>query len=83
MDGIMPVVSVPIPVSGRNLLWRRIVINAIQIDPDYRTGDYSSPLAGWIKIFPVMRMILDGLPHLQEIVSDQAGADRFIGAAEK
>jgi homoserine O-acetyltransferase len=25
MDGVMPVVSMPIPISGRNMLWRRIV----------------------------------------------------------
>jgi homoserine O-acetyltransferase/O-succinyltransferase len=83
MDGIMPVVSMPIPVSGRNLLWRRIVINSIQSDPDYKAGDYSSPPAGWIKIFPLMRMMLDGVPHLQEVVPDQAGADRFIAEAQK
>jgi len=29
MDGVMPVVSLPIPVSGRNLLWRRMVIDDI------------------------------------------------------
>ena len=83
MDGIMPVVSMPIPVSGRNLLWRRIVINAIESDPDYRGGDYSHPPSGWIKIFPVMRMMLDGVPHLQEVIPDQAGADRFIAEAQK
>jgi homoserine O-acetyltransferase len=27
MDGVMPVVSLPVPVSGRNLLWRRMVID--------------------------------------------------------
>ena len=83
MDGIMPVVSMPIPVSGRNLLWRRIVINSIQSDPEYKAGDYSSPPAGWIKIFPLMRMMLDGVPHLQLVVPDQAGADGFIADAER
>jgi homoserine O-acetyltransferase/O-succinyltransferase len=83
MDGVMPVVSMPVPVSGRNLLWRRIVIDSIQSDPDYKAGDYSSPPSGWIKIFPLMRMMLDGVPHLQEAVPDQAGADRFIAEAQK
>ena len=33
VEGIMPVVSLPIPVSGRNLLWRRMVIDSIRSDP--------------------------------------------------
>ena len=35
MDGIMPVVSMPIPISGRNMLWRRMVIDAIRSDPQW------------------------------------------------
>jgi homoserine O-acetyltransferase len=34
----MPVVSLPITVSGRNLLWRRMVIDAIRSDPDWKKG---------------------------------------------
>lgn len=34
MDGIMPIVSLPARVSGRNLLWRRMAVKAIQSDPD-------------------------------------------------
>src|ERR1700741_2802613 len=36
MDGVMPVVSLPTKVSGRNLLWRRLVIDAIRSDPGRR-----------------------------------------------
>jgi hypothetical protein len=36
----MPVVSMPIPISGRNMLWRRIVIDAICSDPQ-------TPLSGF------------------------------------
>ena len=63
MDGIMPVVSQPIPISGRNILWRRIVIDAIESDPQWNRGNYTSPLQSWVRIFPVMRMMLDGVPH--------------------
>ena len=82
MDGIMPVVSQPIPISGRNILWRRIVIDAIESDPQWNRGNYTSPLQSWVRIFPVMRMMLDGVPHLQEIIPDGAAADRFIADAQ-
>ena len=34
MDALMPIASQPIEVSGRNMLWRRLVIEAIRTDPE-------------------------------------------------
>jgi homoserine O-acetyltransferase len=36
----MPLASVPGPMSGRNRVWRRVVIDAIRQDPEWRGGDY-------------------------------------------
>jgi homoserine O-acetyltransferase/O-succinyltransferase len=82
MDGIMPVVSLPIPISGRNMLWRRIVIDAIHTDPQWNGGNYTSPPQGWLNAFPLMRMMLDGVPHLQVLVPDGPAADRLIADAQ-
>jgi len=81
MDGIMPVVSMPIPISGRNMLWRRIVIHAIRSDPQWNGGNYTSPPQGWLNAFPLMRMMLDGVPNLQVLLPDGHAADRFIADA--
>jgi len=40
MDALMPLASLPTQSSGRNRAWRRIVIDAIRNDPDWRGGDY-------------------------------------------
>ena len=40
MDALMPLASLPGPISGRNRVWRRMVIDAIRNDPDWRNGDY-------------------------------------------
>ena len=48
-DAIMPVVSMPAPVSGRNLLWRRMAIAEIRNDPDWQRGDYTKPPLGSCK----------------------------------
>jgi len=81
MDGIMPVVSMPISISGRNMLWRRIVIHAIRSDPQWNGGNYTSPPQGWLNGFPLMRMMLDGVPNLQVLLPDGHAADRFIADA--
>jgi homoserine O-acetyltransferase len=42
MDALMPLASLPTQISGRNRVWRRIVIDAIRDDPEWRGGDYTA-----------------------------------------
>jgi homoserine O-acetyltransferase len=83
MDGIMPVVSLPISVSGRNLLWRRMVVGAIRSDPEWVGGNYKAPPRGWLMAYPILGMMIDGVPHLQAIIPDTAAADQFLRDAQE
>ncbi|CAG9239171.1 Homoserine O-acetyltransferase [Paraburkholderia caribensis] len=78
MDGVMPVVSLPITVSGRNLLWRRMVIDAIRSDPEWKSGEYTQTPRGWIEGFGVLRMMIDSAPALQQEIPDGAAANKFL-----
>ncbi|MEI5998157.1 alpha/beta fold hydrolase [Paraburkholderia bengalensis] len=78
MDGVMPVVSLPITVSGRNLLWRRMVIDAIRSDPDWKSGNYTQTPGGWVDGFRILRMMIDSAPALQHEIPDGAAADKFL-----
>ncbi len=40
MDALMPLASLPTQISGRNRMWRRIIIDAIRTDPEWQGGDY-------------------------------------------
>src|SRR3954464_11330502 len=42
MDALMPLASVPGPISGRNRVWRRMIIDAIRGDPEWRDGNYAT-----------------------------------------
>jgi homoserine O-acetyltransferase len=42
MDALMPLASLPTQISGRNRAWRRMIIDAIRNDPDWRGGDYKT-----------------------------------------
>src|SRR5580704_8724833 len=81
VEGIMPVVSLPVKVSGRNLLWRRIVIDDIRSDPDWQGGNYSKAPRGFIRGYQLLRMMIDGVPHLQVAIPDAKAADDFIASA--
>jgi homoserine O-acetyltransferase len=42
MDALMPLASLPTPISGRNRVWRRIISDAIRNDPAWDRGDYQT-----------------------------------------
>jgi homoserine O-acetyltransferase len=42
MDALMPLASLPTQISGRNRVWRRLVIDAIKNDPAWLNGEYHS-----------------------------------------
>jgi len=42
MDALMPLASLPTQISGRNRVWRRMIIDAIRVDPDWQNGDYQT-----------------------------------------
>jgi homoserine O-acetyltransferase len=79
MDGVMPVVSLPISVSGRNLLWRRVVIDSIRSDPEWKNGDYTETPRGLIEGYNILRMMIDSASVLQNEVPNGPAADKFLG----
>ena len=44
MDLAVPMACMPTPLSGRNWMMRRMVIDAIRQDPEWCNGEYTAPL---------------------------------------
>ena len=45
-DALMPLACLPVPIAGRNRVWRRMLIDAIRDDPAWQGGEYhAQPLA--------------------------------------
>jgi homoserine O-acetyltransferase/O-succinyltransferase len=42
MDALMPLASLPTQISGRNRVWRRMIIDAIRNDPAWNSGEYKT-----------------------------------------
>ncbi len=42
MDALMPLASLPTQIAGRNRAWRRVVIDAIRNDPEWKNGEYTA-----------------------------------------
>jgi homoserine O-acetyltransferase/O-succinyltransferase len=42
MDALMPLASLPSQITGRNRVWRRVIIDAIRNDPQWQQGNYQA-----------------------------------------
>lgn len=46
-NALMPLACLPVQIAGRNRMWRKMLIDAITQDPDWKDGDYQKePAAG-------------------------------------
>ena len=88
MDALMPIACLPTPIRGRNLLWRRIIVDAIRSDPAYNGGDYARQPPALASVRPVFRLItespasLDGPEFADPRSTDAALADARRAADE-
>ncbi len=78
MDGIMPVACFPAPISGRNLLWRRMLIDGIRSDPAWDGGNYQKQPPSALHGSLLARMMIDGVPALQQEIPNAEAADAVI-----
>ena len=42
MDALMPLACLPTEISGRNRVWRRMIIDSIRGDPGWNNGEYTT-----------------------------------------
>ena len=74
MDALVAVACMPMQISGRNLIWREIVIRSIRNDPAWQGGDYDPkrPPTLWMQAAAPMFTLMVGTPKGMQ----QAGPDR-------
>ncbi len=46
MDALMPLASLPVQIAGRNRMTRRMVIDSIRSDPEWKNGEYKTQPRG-------------------------------------
>ncbi|WP_422743463.1 alpha/beta fold hydrolase [Mycobacterium sp. WMMD1722] len=78
MSALMPIAALPQPVRGRNLLYRRLLIEAIRTDPAYQDGDYDSQPRSVGLAVNVVALMSHGVGALESAVDSIATADARI-----
>jgi homoserine O-acetyltransferase len=79
MDALVPMAAQPTAMASRNWMLRRMLIETIKNDPDYKDGNYTTQ-PHYLKIANVFFGIatLGGTLNYQNIAPTQAKADKIV-----
>ena len=88
MDGLVPIASQPIGISGRNwMLRRRLRIEAIKNDPEYNSGNYTKNPSTYVYTLPLAANEHRNVVRLQEMAPTREAGDemykRLVEEAKK
>ena len=75
MDGLVPIASQPIGISGRNWMLRRVRIEAIKNDPEYNGGNYTKNPSTYVYTLPMAAMNTESVVRLQEMAPTREAGD--------
>jgi homoserine O-acetyltransferase/O-succinyltransferase len=84
VDAVMPLACLPVPIAGRNRIWRKMVIDGIRQDPDWKNGDYTTQPRAALQISADFLLIAGSAPlHLQQDLPTRDAADKYLDESMK
>jgi homoserine O-acetyltransferase/O-succinyltransferase len=77
MDALMPLACAPVEIAGRNRILRRMIIDAIRGDPEWKNGEYTTPPRGIVAAYYALFMMTSSPLQLYRSAPtrDQADAE--------
>ena len=78
MDALMPLASLPVQIAGRNRMMRRMVIDSIRNDPEWKAGEYAAPPRGLASAVYTLLFMVSSPLQWQKAAPTREAADRFF-----
>lgn len=79
MDAMMPLACLPVEIAGRNRMWRKMTIDAITLDPEWRGGDYKTQPISALRTAASLLVVAGSAPILlQESYPTREAADKYV-----
>ena len=84
MDALMPLACLTVPIAGRNRIWRKMVIDGIRQDPDWKNGEYATEPRAALQIGADFLIIASSAPLLmQKNFPTREAADKYLDDSTK
>ncbi len=82
MDAIMALASEPVEIAGRNRIMRKLAIEGVESDPEWKGGEYKSPPATGLRTAYSSLFFMTSSPlQLQKRAPTREQAEKYMDAA--
>ena len=79
MDALMPLACLPVEITGRNRIWRKMVIDGIRQDPAWKNGDYTTEPHDALEISADFLLLATVSPlQMQKDLPTRDAADKYL-----
>jgi homoserine O-acetyltransferase len=78
MDALVPLASNPVEIGGRNRVWRKFLIDAIETDPSWKHGNYTEQPRGLASAIGFLMMATSVPLQWQKQFPTTAAADKYV-----
>ncbi len=79
MDALMPLASLPVEIAGRNRMIRKMLVDSIRDDPEWKEGEYQSqPRRGLTGAIHMMIFMVSSPLQWQKAAPTRAAAEKFL-----
>jgi homoserine O-acetyltransferase/O-succinyltransferase len=79
MDALMPLACLPVQIAGRNRLWRKMVMDAIRLDPEWQRGEYTAQPRAALRTALDLLLIAGSAPlQMQKSFRTRDAADQYL-----
>ena len=75
----MPLACQPVQIAGRNRVWRKMVMDAIRNDPEWKGGEYSDEPRQALRTALDLLLIASSAPlYMQKTLPTRDAADKYL-----
>jgi homoserine O-acetyltransferase len=79
MDALVPLACQPVQIAGRNRIWRKMVMDAIRNDPEWKGGEYSAEPQQALRTALDLLLIAGSAPlYMQKTLPTRDAADKYL-----
>src|ERR1700704_1548713 len=78
-DALMPLACQPVQIAGRNRIWRKLAMDAIRDDPDWKGGEYLTEPQQALRTALDFLLIAGSAPlYMQKTLPTRDAADKYL-----
>jgi homoserine O-acetyltransferase len=78
MDALMPLASLPVEIAGRNRMLRKMIVDSIESDPEWKQGEYATQPRGLTSAIHVLLFMVSSPLHWQQQAPTREQAEALL-----